>query len=337
MISARKLRGKQSSNEERRAHPRDQIPFARNLFYIDLGSGKPATILNISEGGLAVQAIADSIDSYLPQIRFRFSKSGICVEPGGRIVWANESKDVAGVEFISLSDEGRNQIREWLAEIQTPQAGVTAVEASHPLHATNSVYSLVRLAPKLPSEDEFHRTVPRAFAKPAGALTRKNVVLGKDQSLSHRRPRSLVGLFVILSTAGLVMLLLAGQIHSTRFVQLAAQHEPSAEATRSPIGEPTPPERAIPAMALSDPFHPPKHVPGFVLQVAAMLHEENATALADSLRQRIFPAFVVKSDSDRFYRVYVGPYPDRDSAMNTSNQLVQQGFAAIVRRRLPTQ
>jgi SPOR domain/PilZ domain len=338
MLSSRESSGKQSSIEERRAYPREQIPFARNLFYIDLGNGKPATVLNISEGGLAIQAIADSIDGRLPRIRLRYSKSRTCIESGGRISWANASKDVAGIEFTSLTNEGRNQIREWLAEVQTPQAGVSAGEASHPLQALDSVFYFVRPPePKLSSENKFQRTVPKAFAKPAVAPLRKNVVSGKNQSRNLRGPRSLAGLLAILSTAGLVLLLLALQIHGMRSGEAAAHHEPSAEPTQFPTGILFHPEQSTPVEAFSAPSGPSKRAAGYVLQAGAMLHEENANQFADLLRQKDFPAYVFKSDSDRFYRIYVGPYPDRQSAVNTSGQLVKQGFAAIVRRWSPTQ
>src|ERR1700676_4759379 len=134
MSGTHKSGGGMWSSYDRRAYPREQISFPRNLFYIDLGGSKTGTVLNISEGGLAVQAIANSIDDL---IRFKFSKSETWVETRGRVVWANGSRDMAGLEFISLSDEGRDQIREWLAEIHTPQSDVTAEEEQHPFPSTN--------------------------------------------------------------------------------------------------------------------------------------------------------------------------------------------------------
>jgi hypothetical protein len=75
--------------------------------------------------------------------------------------------------------------------------------------------------------------------------------------------------------------------------------------------------------------------PGFVLQVAAMKHEDNAEALAETLRQNNFPAFVFKRGTDPFYRVAIGVYGDTDSAVRVKNVLERQGSRAILRRWIP--
>jgi sporulation related protein len=75
--------------------------------------------------------------------------------------------------------------------------------------------------------------------------------------------------------------------------------------------------------------------PGFVLQVAAMMHEDNAEALAETLRQTNFPAFVFKRSADPFYRVAIGVYGDADSAVRVKDELERQGFKAILRRWIP--
>ena len=67
----------------------------------------------------------------------------------------------------------------------------------------------------------------------------------------------------------------------------------------------------------------------FVLQVGAMVHEENANSLAESLRQMNFPAFVFKSPTDRFHRVVVGPYNGVDATLRAKNQLEKRGFRSI--------
>jgi hypothetical protein len=132
-----------SSSYRRRVYSREKIPFKDNLFNIELGQCTAGRVLNISEGGLAVQTIPNSIDDSLPQMRFKFSRSEVWVETGGRVVWANEPRDVVGVEFISLSNEGRDQIREWLTEIRSPHLVVTAEEALQPVYSTKAINPLV--------------------------------------------------------------------------------------------------------------------------------------------------------------------------------------------------
>src|ERR1700733_4285797 len=126
MFDAIESRDKTSSSYRRRVYPRKHMPLGRDYFYIDLGHCDVGRILNISEGGLAVQATTNSIDESLPYIRFNFSQSEVWVETGGRIAWTNESRDVAGIEFVNLSDEGRDQIREWLDKINIRQPVVTS-------------------------------------------------------------------------------------------------------------------------------------------------------------------------------------------------------------------
>jgi len=69
-----------------------------------------------------------------------------------------------------------------------------------------------------------------------------------------------------------------------------------------------------------------------VLQVAALMHEADALALAQALQQKKFPAFVLTPDTDHFYRVQVGPYKDASSTNDARKRLEAQGFKSIVKR-----
>jgi cell division septation protein DedD len=95
------------------------------------------------------------------------------------------------------------------------------------------------------------------------------------------------------------------------------------------------PAKLSPATTRSLPPTLPLSVPGFVLQVAAMKHEDNADALAKALQERNFPAFVFKRGANPFYRVAVGAYSDPDSAVRVKDQLKAQGFQAILKRWSP--
>lgn len=69
-----------------------------------------------------------------------------------------------------------------------------------------------------------------------------------------------------------------------------------------------------------------------VLQVAALVREADALALAQALQQKKFPAFVLTPGDDHFYRVQVGPYGDAQSANAARQALEDQGFKSIIRR-----
>jgi SPOR domain len=70
-------------------------------------------------------------------------------------------------------------------------------------------------------------------------------------------------------------------------------------------------------------------LPAYVLQVGAMVHEENANALAESLSQTNIPAFVFKRPADRFHYVVVGPYNGADATISAKKELEKRGFKVI--------
>jgi len=69
-----------------------------------------------------------------------------------------------------------------------------------------------------------------------------------------------------------------------------------------------------------------------MLQVAAVMHQEDALALAQALQQKKFPAFVLTPGADKLYRVQVGPYADNQSAAAARQQLEAKGFKSIIKR-----
>jgi TonB family protein len=97
---------------DRRLHSRQQV---RSLAYIELGEGNGGIVLNVSEGGLAVQAVMGLLQDHLPNMRFQFSPSKNWLETSGRIAWTSESRKTAGVEFVFLPEEAREQLKEWIS------------------------------------------------------------------------------------------------------------------------------------------------------------------------------------------------------------------------------
>ena len=72
--------------------------------------------------------------------------------------------------------------------------------------------------------------------------------------------------------------------------------------------------------------------PGSILlQVAASPLESDALKLADALRQKGFAVLVLEPSADKFYRVEVGPYNDRQSAHLAKLALNREGFQVIMR------
>ena len=69
-----------------------------------------------------------------------------------------------------------------------------------------------------------------------------------------------------------------------------------------------------------------------MLQVAAVMHQDDALALAQALQQKKFPAFVLPPGADKYFRVQVGPYPDMKAATSARQDLEAKGFKSIVKR-----
>ena len=99
------------SGADRRASARQAV---RSLAYVALDEGNGGIILNLSEGGLSVQAVTSLMDDFLPGVRFQLSETDSWIETNARITWTSESRKLAGLEFVGLSDESRVRIREWL-------------------------------------------------------------------------------------------------------------------------------------------------------------------------------------------------------------------------------
>ncbi len=69
-----------------------------------------------------------------------------------------------------------------------------------------------------------------------------------------------------------------------------------------------------------------------MLQVAAVMHQDDALALAQALQQKKFPAFVITPSVDKYYRVQVGPYADNQAASKARSDLEANGFKSIIKR-----
>ena len=122
--------------------------------------------------------------------------------------------------------------------------------------------------------------------------------------------------------------------------QAAADHlQPPAKS----VNASAPPAAASkPGSVSSRPAKPAKSSSGtdgplipkgsIMLQVAAVLHQDDALALAQALQQKKFPAFVIPPGSDKLFRFQVGPYPDNQSATNARQQLEAKGFKSIIKR-----
>jgi cell division septation protein DedD len=66
-----------------------------------------------------------------------------------------------------------------------------------------------------------------------------------------------------------------------------------------------------------------------VLQVAALLRQDDALAIANTLQKKHFAAFVQPPQKDKYYRVQVGPFKDQKAAEAAKKGLEGEGFKAF--------
>ena len=112
---------------------------------------------------------------------------------------------------------------------------------------------------------------------------------------------------------------------------ISANPKPSASIATTQNPKATNVSVPVPAKQLVGVNGAPVPAGSYVLQVAAMRQNADAIAVANSLRLKHFPAFVINPTTDKYYHVQVGPYHDMKSADVAKKGLEAAGFKAIVK------
>ena len=112
---------------EKRARSRVRV---HSLAYVELGDGNAGLILNISESGMAIQAVQMLTSSRLPKMQFRLPKTETLIDVAGKVIWQVRSKKEAGIAFEELPDQSRAAIKAWISAEQARIAIATAAEQS---------------------------------------------------------------------------------------------------------------------------------------------------------------------------------------------------------------
>lgn len=340
-----------AGTSERRLHPRKPLWFPR----IQLGDHNGGIILNISERGLAMMVVRSLADDPLRRMRFQLSDTSAWVETQGRIAWVSGSKTTAGVEFVDLPDEGHTRIMKWISPVQSstsvtesrpvengamsPRLATSDAECAVSVPESETTASVVEDQDEtvivgypievLPSRAE-KRGVETASEASAAESTEADATEKPGMILFGKFDRPIAVLVLAALLLSTIIILL------TSHFQTLVSNQPAddvAVATKEPG---SPPRISVHPTKAS--LHPnrPLNGPGFVLQVGAMISKDNADALAESLRKQNFPAFVSWHETDRFYRVVVGPFDEPDSTSEVKAELSKEGFETIRMRWNPS-
>jgi cell division septation protein DedD len=348
--------GAEGISPKSRRFSRKSVVFAS----AQVGEAAAGLILNISEGGLCLLAAQELVTDRLVRVRFQSLEARGWIEAQGRIAWTDQTKNVAGLAFVDMSEEARREVRNWLsfsdslrelrddwASSQTP---ARRTFENNPDFASLRGVDTGTGAPEYPGS----RAITQDALRPAGYATAPDSAADDPSEASairetnYRRLRVAASVTVVLLLVPVVVAI--RRLHPLRLVasRFAEKRAASLAIPDAARASPVPPAFAIPvqtpASALPQNIVAPNHVPatnppgqteenvqlGF--QVAAMSAEENANQLAESLRGKNFPTVVSRKPGQHLYRVLVGPYPDKQSARQASAALEREQMHPILKR-----
>jgi len=69
----------------------------------------------------------------------------------------------------------------------------------------------------------------------------------------------------------------------------------------------------------------------FVVQVAAVSHEEDAQLLVSALRAKGYPVNAHADSGDKFFHIQVGPYTNMKDAATAKQKLIADGYQPIIK------
>jgi cell division septation protein DedD len=342
---------------ERRNCGRQKVLFSS----VVISENNCGRVLNISPNGLALQTDTDVVGDDFPNIRFKFSPSLAWFEARGRVAWRNGSTNVLGIEFIGLTEEVQKQIRSWMdlkqesakllkPAVTSPTESITQMD----LALTVDADAITANASPIPSSDLADLGVEKKSELPAlpsgqpTSIVDETRVPAENTNLGSGRS-GLGATTKIVGVALVAVVLLSVFFFRGSRARKSTDSKNSIEpgAATGSLAAPTQPvpsvsSATLPSVPTSSPAHstPSSSVrssthrqspqgPAYVLQVAAMLHEDNANGLATALRKMNFPAFVMKLPTERFHHVLVGPFNSAKAATETQNALESHGYKTI--------
>ncbi len=317
---------------ERRSSPRQIV---KSPLYVSLGPSIGGFLRNLSEGGLAIELFGGAVCDQVVRVGFDLPNTGYRIEAIGQISWTNGSARRAGLEFVDIPGGSRRKIRHWIS-LQNRSKCSRADIATEP--EAEETEQFEPSSAKVETENGIFSGYEQPTDLRAALIQAKSVresrlwkqIIGRLLVLS--RPQQ-IGLGMGILAAVLGSLLIVGTISIQRQSQVsttpAANKQPARQSDASEASAAVEPAAPKKKLLLNPAFIPRGAI---LLQVAALTSERDALALAETLQQKKFPAFVLIPSADRYYRVQVGPYRNAASAHLVRHRLEKEGFKAIVKR-----
>lgn len=99
------------------------------MAYVELGQDNGGILLNLSEGGFAVQSALALTSREFSELRFQVPTLQGWLIASGRIVWISDSKKEAGIQFTELPGEARREIHKWVSADGEPERAKERIPA----------------------------------------------------------------------------------------------------------------------------------------------------------------------------------------------------------------
>jgi hypothetical protein len=113
----------QDEKSHYRGERRNCLRYAiHSLAYVRLGEENGGIVINLSEEGMAVQAVMAVAHDRMPVLLFPPASSRDSIETTGRIAWKRDAGKLAGIQFVDMPQSMHDLIRSWIAEESSPRA-----------------------------------------------------------------------------------------------------------------------------------------------------------------------------------------------------------------------
>ena len=104
---------------ERRAQARTSV-MDRRLVTVNLDDRDAGLMVDISEDGMAVQALARIRQGATTSLHFELPDTPARVEAIGTVTWVDSTSGRAGIRFTSISEDARASVRQWVSQQHQP-------------------------------------------------------------------------------------------------------------------------------------------------------------------------------------------------------------------------
>lgn len=121
----------------RRRHPRYTL---RSLAYVKLDQGNGGIVRDLTESGIAIQAVAPMQPGQEITLRFDLLSPRMRVETRGRVAWA-EPNGQSGIEFDPLPARAQKGIRDWLLLQMLSAASISGRDTIFAAHDSQFMFS----------------------------------------------------------------------------------------------------------------------------------------------------------------------------------------------------